>query len=244
MAGSDPIAPWSFFQDPASVSVLDDNAWKLLGFGPTVQAGSSGFQFGNFKHVPSAVTTSPNLLMLEDEAKHPFAYTRGAALHRLNGIGAFHPENVPTPPTNGGASSTGSALNTGSGQSPVSASDLQKLITCFTNSKWSMEWCGVVCYLDSACAQTIQTILWGGTAATLAAGVAAGIASFVASHAIGTAVSAALAVYGGWVGMAVLLSAFYWALMILLNMTPRGVCLHIPGPWTFGLLGPGWAVGV
>ena len=85
--------------------------------------------------------------MLEDEAKHPFAYTRGAALHRLNGIGAFHPENVPTPPTNGGASSTGSALNTGSGQSPVSASDLQKLITCFTNSKWSMEWCGVVCCL-------------------------------------------------------------------------------------------------
>jgi hypothetical protein len=31
--------------------------------------------------------------------------------------------------------------------------------------------------------------------------------------------------------------------MIWANMTAAGVCLHIPMPWSFGVIGPGWATG-
>lgn len=49
---------------------------------------------------------------------------------------------------------------------------------------------------------------------------------------------------GGWIALGIIVSAAYWAVMIHFNKTPKGVCLEIPMPWTFGLLGPGWATGI
>ena len=46
---------------------------------------------------------------------------------------------------------------------------------------------------------------------------------------------------GGWVGLAIALSAAYWYVWILATKTPAGICLHIPMPWSFGVIGPGWA---
>jgi hypothetical protein len=59
-----------------------------------------------------------------------------------------------------------------------------------------------------------------------------------------SALEGAVSSVGGWVALAIMVSAAYWATMIHFNKTANGVCLHIPLPWTFGLIGPGWAVGI
>jgi hypothetical protein len=47
----------------------------------------------------------------------------------------------------------------------------------------------------------------------------------------------------GWVMAVIRTVRFYWAIMIAANKGSGGVCLKIPGPWTFGIIGPGWGVG-
>jgi hypothetical protein len=251
-----PVAPWSFFSDPANVSMLDENAWKLFGFGMNVDPGVA--QFGKFQNVPAAVLAPQNLEMLKDEASHPLTYTSGRIQHRLLALRALG-SGLPADPIgtavqrlDGAGQAMGAAAGQGGGGAPQGGggaapqanqlqNDIQSIVNCFTGARWSMEWCGVVVCFQPDCAKTVQGILNKATGTLLAGGIA-GLMAFIAKG-LAAGISAALAAWGGWVMAGILVSAAYWALMISLNMTPRGVCLHIPGPWTFGLLGPGWAVG-
>jgi hypothetical protein len=117
----------------------------------------------------------------------------------------------------------------------LSVDDFKGIVDCLQAAKYS--WSGpfiVNICMSKACADTFVGLLGLGTGTLLTAGVA------LILKGVGAALSAA----GGWVALGILLSAAAWALMIYLNATPRGVCIHIPMPWTFGLIGPGWASGI
>jgi hypothetical protein len=110
---------------------------------------------------------------------------------------------------------------------------LQKASYRFVHFGFTLEIC-----LDSTCADVLENLLSLGTGSLFAAG-----GTLLAGGFTSAAVGAAVASVGGYVALFITLSAAYWALMIHLNKTPRGVCLYIPMPWTFGIIGPGWAVG-
>lgn len=245
MRGGTPIAPWSLFTDPAAVSSLDAGAWNYFGF-----KGENPKPFDQFENVPEAVLTAENLSMLKEEAAYPLPLTPGTMLQRIRGAAGIGGnlrqwQRLPRLP-GADVATTSQALDSGgsapSGPSPQQLTELQKLINCFTNASWSLTWYGVVVCFGTECAQTLRGLL-NTAGAALIPGLVAGIGAYVAGAGVATAVAVALAAWGGWVAAAIFVSAFYWGLMVALNMTTRGVCCHIPGPWTLGLLGPGWAVG-
>ena len=238
MAGRNPVAPWSAFLDAQAVKPLDAGTWKSFGFGP----GARGAEpFSAFKNVPAEVVTPENLAMLRAVAAGsktlrnivaapPSSQALVTPFTAIYTLEPAHLAAVTYPP----ASDTSSSV--GTSQQALSPSDLTSGIDCLIKGKWSFTGWGFVltCCIDRACADTIEAMLGLGTGTLLAGALALLTKGLVA----------AVSAVGGWVALAILLSALYWAAMIHFNKTPRGVCINIPMPWSFGVIGPGWAQGL
>jgi hypothetical protein len=114
--------------------------------------------------------------------------------------------------------------------------DFTDIVDCLKNAQysWSWGWFVLSICIPKSCADRFVDLLSLGSGTLLGAGVAL----------VTKGLTAAVASAGGYVALAIMLSALYWAAMIHFNETAKGVCLHIPMPWSFGVIGPGWAEGI
>jgi hypothetical protein len=94
--------------------------------------------------------------------------------------------------------------------------------------------------INRACADQLESLLSFGVSDLLTKGLPALQKIFTNGA---SAIVAGVQSLGGWVALCIAVSCAYWAALIHLNKTPKGICLYIPLPWTFGLIGPGWAIG-
>jgi len=232
-----PVVPWGALIDPRVYTVFDAVMWDTLGFDA-----AGGNEFAQVADPPAVVKNNTDVLRKAAAAppEYPLAsdHTR-SAIARAPWIGnhagqhwleAIQPDPAPTPAADPATppdqtSSTQQHID-------VSKEQLDKAISCFTKAQWSLEWYGVRICLGKDCVDFIAGLIFSTGSAIVVAAVAEAIKA--------AALSAALAACGGWVGLAILLSAFYWAVWLLAAKGPNGACIHIPGPWTLGLMGPGW----
>lgn len=230
-----PLAPWSAFLDAQALRPLGQEFWKSLGFG-----GPRARPFRGIKNVPADVLTPQNMAMLTalaSTAPNYAEFTMSPGAHVIatgrSEVLYLEPQKqapVVIPPPNDTGTST-LALKPEDFKGPAEC--LAKARYRFVHLGFTLEIC-----LDRSCADVLENLFSFGTASLLTAGAGLLTAGFTAA-----AVGSAVASVGGWVAFFIMISAAYWALMIYLNKTPRGVCLYIPMPWTFGVIGPGWAVG-
>jgi hypothetical protein len=229
-----PLAPWSAFTDAQAIRPLGQEFWRALGFR------SAARSFREMENVPPEVTEPTNMAMLEELAskapnyaefaRDPATDLMPAWAGRVLYLSPQHASHVVVPPPDDTSTST-QALKPEDFKASIEC--LQRANYRFVHFGFTLEIC-----LDSACADVLEDLLSFGVGALFGAGGAVLTAGFSSA-----AVGAAVASVGGWVAFFIMISAAYWALMIHLNKTPRGVCLYIPMPWTFGIIGPGWAVG-
>jgi hypothetical protein len=261
-----PVVPWSAFLDAQALRPFDKSFWTGLGYQsgparispggappmrPGARPGGAGGRvrpgqpaskvFAAVANDPPAEVVDPtNLAMLDALAKNAADYDAQAAA-MISPVPAaatmyLQPLNltrITIPAPNDTATST----------QHLTAADFQPIVSCLPNAKarlvggFVLEIC-----LDRACADALETILSLGTGTVLGLGLAALSKGFIT--AVTAAAGALGAGIGGWIALGIIVSAAYWALMIHFNKTPKGVCLEIPMPWTFGLIGPGWATGI
>jgi hypothetical protein len=130
------------------------------------------------------------------------------------------------------AAPAGSLGSTSTGQA-LTVDDLKGAEVCFSslNAGWDNPFVLRVCF-DAACAKAVAGIFSLGLPVLLKAAV-----TFVTAG-----LTAALGAAFGWVGLAIIVSALYWAgwIAVMSRGFTKGVCMHIPMPWSFGVVGPGW----
>jgi hypothetical protein len=130
------------------------------------------------------------------------------------------------------AAPAGSLGSTSTGQA-LTVDDLKSAEACFStlNAGWDNPFVLRVCF-DAACAKAVAGIFSLGLPVLLNAAV-----TFVTAG-----LTAALGAAFGWVGLAIIVSALYWAgwIAVMSRGFTKGVCMHIPMPWSFGVVGPGW----
>lgn len=238
VAGEQIIAPWSAFLDAQAVKPLDATTWKYFGFGQSAARAAKPFR--TLMNVPAEVVADQNLAMLREVAAGSKTLKQLTAdavdrsyLMPITSFYTLHPDHmnkVPVPPPDDTTSTTGST------QQALAPQDFTGAADCLQKAKWSFTSWGFVltCCMDRACADTLESLLGLGIGTLLGGALA------LFTKGIAAAVSAV----GGWVALGIILSCFYWAAMIHFNKTPRGVCLNIPMPWSFGVVGPGWATGI
>lgn len=195
-------------------------------------------------HAPATVSTPENIAML---AKAASAVATGPALvppallepSQAASIWTLSPANMAKavvqdahPAADGAPPPAGSLGSTSTGQA-LTVDDLQSAAVCFShlNAGWDNPFVLRVCF-DADCAKAVAGIFSLGVPVLLKAAVTFVTSGFVA----------ALGAAYGWVGLAIIVSAAYWALWIAASSHgfKNGVCMHIPMPWSFGLIGPGW----
>jgi hypothetical protein len=231
------LAPASVLLDPRVSAQLDINAWRSLGIltrGSTANAARRVRD--QFPNAPEAIFTPENMRRLRGEAKGEQARVR--SFERYSGLppGSLqHPNGGPSdPPVKGGAappSANGAGYSRGSSTAGIDA--YIAAATCLIGANWTMHWYGPEICMDQKCADAVEAALVGSN-----------WESFVIAFVQLSMKVFELVISGsGWVGACIAAGEYYWGAMIAGNKSPRGVCLFIPGPWTFGLLGPGWAVG-
>lgn len=262
------MLPWHALTNPDIVQHLDVGAWQALGFLPSalpaaapadgaagiiraplgVPMGLGGIlrrkavPFAGLKP-PDVVSAPENIAMLAKAASAAVTLPAVAPLSLFEGsqsagIWILSPANMarvvvrdPRPAADG-AVPAGSLGSTNTGQA-LTVDDLQSAAVCFKtlNAGWDNPWVMRVCF-DTNCAKAVAGIFSLGLPVLLKAAV-----TFVT-----TGITAALGAVYGWVGLAIIVSALYWAGWIAgaSHGFQNGVCMHIPMPWSLGLAGPGW----
>ena len=267
-ANARPLLPWSMLTRPDLVHHLDSNAFQELGFlpradvgavgvvpGPGVRLGRAPAMIRVLPHPlvapfaglnpPAEVNTPENLTMLAKAAGSVAALEALGmpalyADHISASIWTLNPANMaklvvrePKQPAGGAAPPAGDLGTTSTGQA-LSIDDFKDIPNCLKNAQvgWDNPFVLRLCF-DKTCAAALSGLLALGLPALLKGAVAL----------VTTGLTAAVGAVGGWVALAIILSCAYWALWITLAGNANGVCLHIPMPWTFGVVGPGWATG-
>jgi hypothetical protein len=244
-----PVVPWSALTTPDVYSQFDAQLWSYLGFLPQNGAAIGGLRqpgilrapvkpFAGQKSVPALVRTTENIAMLQTAA---VVATQNAPVRSKPLDASFWSLDparaaavivqTQTTPANGdvGTTSTGQAL---------SPDDFADVPGCLQSGivGWDNPFLLRLCF-DRACGQRLQSLL-GAVIGQVVSDPKAALGALLTAG-----ITAAVGALGGWVSLFIALSAAYWAVMIWAMMTPNGVCLHIPMPWTFGVIGPGWATG-
>jgi hypothetical protein len=236
------IAPAFMLLEPSLTQQLDVHAWRSIGISPGKDASTATKTFtALFPNAPPAVVAKKNFRRLVREASNELkrlqrferylGLRRGAlSSPRPNGhtagaggevLPTYASPAVPVPVTPG-------SWNSG-------LEGVEAFAKCFADAQWSMAWYGPVVCIDRACADLIQDDLVGSDWESFV------LAVFNLSNSVFENVLAGT--WFGWVMAVIRTVRFYWAIMIAGNKGSGGVCLHIPGPWTFGVIGPGWGVG-
>jgi len=229
-----PLAPWSAFMDAQAIRPFGNEFWRALGFK------SAARSFREMENVPKEVTERSNMAMLEEIASNSPNYAEFARDPAADLMPAWAGRVLYLSPKKSAAVVVPPPDDTGTSTQALKPEDFTASINCLQKANYRFVHFGFtleIC-LDRACADTLESLLSFGVGSLFAAGGALLAGGFTSA-----AVGAAVAAVGGWVAFFIMISAAYWALMIYLNKTPRGVCLYIPMPWTFGVIGPGWAVG-
>ena len=234
------IAPAFMLLEPSLTKQLDVHAWRSIGISPGMGASTAAESFSDlFPNAPPAVVAEDNFGRLVREASNELK--RLQSLERYLGLdeGALsfpHPngggkywEVLPTQ----ASPAVPVPLFPGSGSLDL-LKGVKAFVKCFADAQWSMKWFGPVICLDRACADLVQGLLVGSD-----------WESFVlyVFNLSGNFEDVIVGTWFAWVMAAIKTARFYWASMIAVNKGSGGVCLKIPGPWTFGAIGPGWAVG-
>jgi hypothetical protein len=233
-----PLAPWWAFQDAQALRPLDQGFWTTLGF-----IGPKAKPFRGIEKVPDEVGAPDNMAMLNELAQSALSYENlePSALVVANAspsIWRLEPRNnamiAILPPDD-------TSSNVGTSKQALKPEDFTGSIDCLAHASYRLVGFGFVVEIcmSRACADALENLLSLGSGTLLAAGVGLLTKGAFTAAAVGSAVSAV----GGWIAFFILVSAAYWGIMIHLNKTSNGVCLYIPMPWTFGVIGPGWAIG-
>jgi hypothetical protein len=244
-----------------SVEAMTTEDWEWLGIREdfTVEQVREALQ--SFENRPDYVSSDEHISMLREAAEFSLSILRATPEFPPRPPGftpflRFAEDIVPLgiKPPNGGD---------GNGKPPPPpppppGPDYAKLATtiwnfvkeiseCLANAQWSIQFAwfyplGIRICLDPACTDKVVNALKG-LLGTSAAGLMSLIGTLIAK---GLLTWANLVGGLGWVGLAVLHFASYWTAMILLNATPRGVCMVHLFPWNMALTGGvvnGWAEG-
>jgi hypothetical protein len=234
------IAPAFMLLEPSLTQQLDVHAWRSIGISPGMNASTATKTFTDlFPNAPEAVVAKKNCRRLVREAS--------GELKRLNSFECYlglREGALSSRRPNGGGPG-GEVLPTQVSPAvpvPLIPGDyhsglegVEAFAKCFANAQWSMAWYGPVVCFDRKCADLIQDKLVGSDWESFV------LAVFNLSNSVFENVLAGT--WFGWVMAVIRTARFYWALMIAGNKGSGGICLHIPGPWTFGAIGPGWGVG-
>ena len=229
-----PLAPWSAFTDAQALRPFGQEFWRALSFK------SAARSFRLMENVPKEVTDPTNMAMLDELASQAPNYAELARDPVTDRVPAWAGRVLYLSPQKASVVVVPPPDDTGTSTQALKPEDFTASINCLQKANYRFVHFGFtleIC-LDRACADTLESLLSFGVGSLFGAGGAL-LAGGFSSAAVGSAVAAV----GGWVAFFIMISAAYWALMIYLNKTPRGVCLYIPMPWTFGVIGPGWAVG-
>jgi len=239
--------PASMLLDPHLASQIDIRAWRGFGFAQPSKPATPDAMAKNiravFPNLPDPVAAQKNMQRLikavafEQQSVDAYeAYVKLPA-------GSLSGNRKP----NGGPYDAGTKRGVSPAHTPKINSNPQvndqppsdplfqgyiDAATCLANANWTMHWYGPEICLDAKCADAIQDVLVGSNWESFL------LAFWQLSSKVFEAV-----ISGGWVGAVIEACEIYWGIMIAANKTPNGVCLFIPGPWTLGLMGPGWAVG-
>lgn len=240
--------PWrSLFETP-SLAALDIADWKWLGLAATSDPSAVREALQIFPHRPDYVGKRAYVSRLSESAGFYLGDTTPIPLGDAKGsvrqpLGDPGPTPPPTPPQQ----------PPGPDYAKLAAeiwAFIKEIGDCFAGAQWSIQTTGWpffyplgprVC-LDPPCAKKVADALKG----LLGASVGNLITTLGVLIAKGLLTWAAIGSALGWVGLAILHFAAYWTPMILLNTTPRGVCITHLFPWNVALTAgivSGWAVG-
>jgi hypothetical protein len=233
------VAPAAVLLDPRLSPQLDSTAWRTLGIQPGGSPARAAKQLrALFPNLPAAVLAPENLARLQDAADRE--QKRVSGFERFSGLatGALqHPNGGPAdPPVKGGAGppyKTPGYPYPGNASSDFPIDGYLQAAACIANANWTIHGFGIEVCMDLACADKVQAALYGPDPTSFW--------TLLAQLLLKVVILAVTA--SGYVSTAITTGETYWGLMISGNKTARGVCLFIPGPWTFGLIGPGWATG-